>query len=68
MVIIKFYIITNINLFFNIFIRYKRKDVNVFYSIICNKRFMNNLIYTISKENHNAESLKEILNTHPEIV
>lgn len=28
---------------------------------------MNNLIYTISKENHNAESLKEILNTHPEI-
>lgn len=28
---------------------------------------MTNLIYTISKENHNAESLKEILNAHPEI-
>ncbi|NME82293.1 glutamine synthetase [Clostridium sp. SM-530-WT-3G] len=28
---------------------------------------MNNLIYTISKENHTVESIKEILNNHPEI-
>ena len=28
---------------------------------------MNNLLYTISKENHNAKDLREILNNHPEI-
>ena len=28
---------------------------------------MNNLLYTISKENHNAEDLRKILNNHPEI-
>ena len=28
---------------------------------------MNNLLYIIAKENHNAEDLKEILNNHPEI-
>lgn len=38
-----------------------------YYSNICNKLNMNNLIYTISKENHTVESIKEILNNHPEI-
>ena len=28
---------------------------------------MDNLIYTITKENHDAESLRELLNAHPEI-
>lgn len=28
---------------------------------------MTNLLYTISKENHNSQDLKEILNNHPEI-
>lgn len=28
---------------------------------------MNNLLYIIAKENHNAEDLKKILNNHPEI-
>ncbi|AWK53034.1 glutamine synthetase [Clostridium beijerinckii] len=28
---------------------------------------MNNLLYIIAKENHNAKDLKEILNNHPEI-
>ena len=28
---------------------------------------MNNLLYTIPKENHNVEDLKQILNNHPEI-
>ena len=38
-----------------------------YYSNYCNKLNMNNLIYTISKENHTVESIKEILNNHPEI-
>ena len=38
-----------------------------YYNNYCNKLNMNNLIYTISKENHTVESIKEILNNHPEI-
>ena len=38
-----------------------------YYSIAVINNHMNNLLYIIAKENHNAEDLKEILNNHPEI-
>lgn len=38
-----------------------------YYGIAVINNYMDNLLYIISKENHNAEDLKEILNNHPEI-
>ena len=38
-----------------------------YYGIAIINNHMDNLLYIIAKENHNAEDLKEILNNHPEI-
>ena len=44
-----------------------KKGCELFIIAFYNKYGMNNLIYTIEKENHNSQDIKDILNSHPEI-